>query len=854
MTPRNFNSKLCFLIIIYCLPSIGINKVTAENPLQKSWQCRSNDDGNWQCIELDSEQSKLFKKNIMPKQKKRIIADALGWLSDSDPNNICQGFYYQQPVESNASEEPIIQLQKANYSIGGVVTAEGTVELTQGNQYLSADKAVIKKDSASGALDTIDLSGNVNMRQPGQLAISDSGTANIHNDTAVFNDTYYLIRVRKKPGTLLSATGDQNTKEFENFTGFARGHADEIIQNSKTNYTLKNATYTTAGPYDDDWMLKMDALELDRESGLGTAYNTTLYTQRIPVLYWPYLTFPIDDRRRSGFIYPVFGFNNNSGYYLSTPFYWNIAPQYDLLLTPTIYNHRGVLIDGNFRYLTQTQRGEINGQYMPYDRRAGTHRKAFSIANHGDYGQHWQSYFNYQYVSDKDFYNDFEMDNTGLSTSTLLNREIGGSYKDLNWDINGKFQGYKVADERMLPANRPYWLMPQINAKATYPALLSSVNLNWDNQITYFYKPSVSGQSQMQAQRFYSAPEIKFPIQKSWGFLNSSVTLSEALYTLQNRGVKYPEQHILRSLPIFSVDSGVYLDRSFTFKDHKYTQTLEPRLFYTYIPYRDQSNIPLFDTSLSNFSYASLFTSDLFTGIDRINNANQLAYALETKINSAETGQDLLSAGIGQIVYFADREVSLADKKVLFHDANFSDIAAKLSYRFLPDWQLISDATYNTQNNNVDSQNYQIQYMPDANHIFNISYQNIKNNYATLTPEQIQKDITPDPLSQVAFSALWQLTPHWSVAGLWSYGFTTRHTSNMFAAIQYDSCSWAIRLLAQRHISASSDPNTPSKISGPLNNTYMVQFELKGLGGTTRTSLDRNLAMINGYSDKSRFN
>ena len=144
--------------------------------------------------------------------------------------------------------------------------------------------------------------------------------------------------------------------------------------------------------------------------------------------------------------------------------------------------------------------------------------------------------------------------------------------------------------------------------------------------------------------------------------------------------------------------------------------------------------------------------------------------------------------------------------------------------------------------------------MPDVNHIFNISYQNIKNNYATLTPEQIQKNDSPDPLSQVAFSVLWQLTPHWSVAGLWSYGFTNRHTSNMFAGVQYDSCSWAIRLLAQRHINASSDPNSPATISGPLNNTYVIQFELKGLGGTTRVSLNKNLAMINGYSENSRFN
>ncbi|WP_116963170.1 LPS-assembly protein LptD [Fastidiosibacter lacustris] len=866
------HKKVLPLAIICTLPTMGSSKITIENPLQKSWQCTANGD-TWKCVQTNNNNADLFKKNILPKEKKQIIADALGWLPSTDLNNICGGYYYQYPIIKGPSNEAKINAQQYQYAQSGTITAEGAVEVRKGNQYLSADKAVLTQNEDK-KISNVSLTGNVNLSQPGQLAIGSQGNANITNNTATLDDTYYLIRVRQKPsGSMANLASDEVIEKENNFTGFAHGHADKIIQNSKTNYTLKNATYTTDSPYGNDWILSATTLDLDRESGLGTAYNTLFYAKDIPILYWPYMTFPIDNRRRSGFLYPTAGYNSNSDYYLSTPFYWNTAPNYDLLLTPTIYNHKGVLIGSNFRYLTQTHNGSLDMQYMPHDRIANTDRKALSITDNGQYGRNWSSYFNYQYVGDKDFYNDFDSDNMGLSTQTLLNRQAQLNYNDENWNINAIVQSYDVIDDTIYLANRPYWMMPQINVNVSYPSLLPHMNFEWNNQFTYFYKPGLNNVSQVQGQRYYSAPKLSFPFQKNWGFFIPSITLSETAYSLQSRNAatapnfsqnQYPDQNIIRSLPIINIDTGLYFDHNFSFNQHNYTQTLEPRLFYTYIPYQNQSNIPLFDTSLNNFSYTSLFQTNVFTGIDRINNANQLAYALETSVNHQETGVNVLSAGIGQIIYFANREVSLCSgtnancanpsSKIPFYNTNTSDIAAFFNYRFLPHWQLMTNATYNPQNNNIDLQTYQIQYIPNESHIFNIGYQNIKNNYAALTPEQIQAGSLPDSLSQITFSTIWKLNPHWSITGLWSYAFNSRHTTNMFAGIQYDACSWAIRFLAQRYVNSSSDPNNPSQITGPLTNAFIIQFELKGLGGTSESSLDQRLTMIPGYTPKAGFN
>ena len=857
--------------MLCAMPCIGLNKITIENPLQKSWECSAKGEA-WKCVEINNGNVDLFKKGVLPMEKRKLIAEALGWVPTNRPDNICGGYYYQAPLNKKTSNEATINAQQYQYVSSGAITAEGAVEVTKGNQYLSADKAVLTP-SKGKKIDQIDLTGNVNLSQPGQVVIGSQGQANISRNTATLNDSYYLIHVRQKPGgSMANLTSDEIDKKTDNFTGYAHGHADKVIQNSKTNYTLEKATYATDSSYGNDWMLGATTINLDRKLGIGKAYNTLFYVKNIPILYMPYMTFPIDDRRRTGFLYPTAGYNSTSGYYLSTPFYWNMAPNYDLLLTPAIYNHRGILFGSNFHYLTKTQQGNLDLQYMPHDSFDNIDRKAFSFTDHGYYGSSWSSYVNYQYIGDKNFYNDFDSGKVGLLMQTLLDREASISYNDTHWTFNATLQSYDVIDDMIFLANRPYSTLPQINTKAAYPGLSPHMDFNWDYQFTYFVKSVLNDVSQVEGQRYYNSPKVSFPFQKSWGFFTPSLTLSETVYTLKNRSAKstlnfrqnqYPEQSIARALPIINIDAGLYFDRKFNLNKDSYTQSLEPRLFYTYIPYQNQSNIPLFDTSLIDFSYASIFQTNIFTGIDRINNANQLSYAFETSINDQDTGINVLSAGIGQIVYFVDRKVSLcsgtnadcSNSYMSFHDSTTSDAVAFFNYCFLPHWQLVASGAYNPKNNNFDSQTYQVQYRPNNNHVFNVAYQNIKNNYALLMPDQVSQTIAHDPLSEVTVSSIWQLTPHWTVTGLWSHVFNSRQTTNMFAGLQYEACSWAVRFLVQRYVNSPSDSNTPIQIIGsPLTKAFVVQFELKGLGGSSERSLLKRLTMIPGYTPNGGFN
>lgn len=857
MVPMEFDRRIysffftvyCLPAILYCFPNINTNKIIKHNLLQRSWQCISNNNVAWMCTKLDDEKDNLFKEDLISRKQRNIIAEIINWIPDYKPNNICKGFYYQYPIKSKTVGKSVIELQRANYSINDILVAEGKIKFTQGVQYVSANKAILRKNSIESMFSTIDLSSVINTQQPGRLVtISNFGTASVKNNTSVFYNTFYLIRMRTRAGKLFLVNENQNFKEF---TGFGRGHADVIIQYSKTNYKFKNATYTTIGPYHDNWILKMDKLELDAKSGVGKAYNTTLYTQGIPVLHWPYLTFPVNNHRLGGFLYPSFGFNDHSGYQLCIPFYWSISQKCDLILTPMIYDYQGILINSDFGYLTHNNHGKINIKYIPYHKKTIAYQKSFSITNNSYYGQHWQSYFNCQYINDRKFYESFETNSRELFSSTWLKKKFRINYRNLHWKINGKYQSDRKVGKKIDFPSQTYSVIPKVIIKGIYPKLLSYINFKWVNEITYFYKPSLSAKLQKNGQRFYSEPKINFPIQKGWGYLNFFISLNKTLYVLEYTKVNCFEKHILRSLPILSIEKLLYLDQNFIFKKNSYKQRFWARIFYTYTHYKDQNNIPLFDTSLNTFSYSSLFINDFYRNIDRINSANQLAYRFETRIENTKNEQELVNGAIGQIIYLSNRKVALTDKKALFYDTHFSNIIIRLKYNFLKSWKLQSNFAYNFYNSSINSQIYQVQYMSDAEHIFNVSYENIRKDSIIITPKKAQQHQSIDSLEQISLSVLWKLTPHWSIAALCKYLFNIKYVNNLFAAIQYSSCSWTIRLLAFHYTGNWNNENAFSIISYSSHNTYMIQFELKGIGNTKKTLLNKNLAMINGYNKKN---
>jgi LPS-assembly protein len=848
-------------------------KIPQNNPLKQNWTCSANGD-KWECYEINSRTENLFAADADTANRDEIIAQALGWIVTNNPDNFCGGYYYS-PNESGQpdSHKTKITGGKAQYKIGGNVTIQGGVEVQQGQRLITANQVTLLPNLKTNKIESIESSGDVNLRQPGQLIVSNNVKANIKDNTAELTDTYYLLKVNANPQSKLPKGYTD-----PHFTGYARGQAREITQYNKDQFSLKGATYSTCSPYNHDWQISASEIDIDKAKGWATVYNSTFDVQDIPVLYIPYITFPVNDKRKSGLLFPTAGTISNSIYY-TQPYYFNLAPNYDFLFAPSYYTNRGVMLAGNFRYLTETNEGSIGAEYIPYDEDYGGGRAYFSITDNGQYTKNWSSNLNYSYATDQTFISDFSNNIVGANQA-LLEQTADINYIDDNLYFNASILNFQILDSVLYPVNTPYSTLPQIQFNAEFPTTIQNVSFGIKDQYTFFYRPQVDGQQLVNGQRLYLTPYIAFPFQSSWGYIKPSVAFSQTMYELTNTGqaisqigtpltttgqFAYPDSFVNRSLPILNLSAGLYFDRNFSTETKTYNQTLEPKIFYNYIPYSNQDNIPLFDTSFTNFTYASLFAVNRFTGYDRINNANQLSYALETNINDAESGMNIFSAGVGQMYYFEEQQVTLCNSSGSYtgpggtinnsnciqnenpnYNQTFSSIAGYANYQFIKDWYAVVNMTYAPNNNNVDVQDYSIMFSPDPKHILNLGYQNIVNDYSLITPQNVFEGQGAPTMSLITGSGIWGLTEQISLVGLYSYSFSSSSMINMFAGLQYDECSWAVRFIYQRFIS-SLNTNNPTTLSGNFGNSFIFSFVLKGLGGTSQGSIEGLMETIPGY-------
>ena len=857
----NNRKPLYLLVLGVLLPCFSTAKIPEANPTRQHWHCNAKGD-EWQCYQNEDPAEQLFASEKDGTPREQAVAKALGWVSSNEPENYCGGYYYSPKTKPAPPNKTKVSGGKARYKIGGDISIQGGVEVKQGRQEITAEKVTLKPNPKTKKIETIESKKDVSLRSPGQLVISKSAKANIKENTARLTDTYYLLEVQADP----TGTAPEQYED-PHFTGYGRGRAKEVIQHDKNHYTLKDAYYTTGSPYDHSWKIGSSEIDINRESGWATTYNSLFYVQDVPIMYLPYMTFPINRERKTGVLFPKAG-NINGSYYYKQPVYFNLAPNYDLLFTPGYYTERGLMLEGNFNYMTETNSGTIGAQFMPYDREYGGTRGMIGIIDEGHYGEHWASSLDVSWASDSTFIRDFSNDLFAANQS-LLTQEGSISYLDDHTFFDASLLNYQVLDEVLTPINTPYSTLPQIDLNFEFPNTVPNLSFGIDDQFTYFYKEDLAipdtntHQKRVTGQRMYAAPYIAAPFERSWGHINPNITLSNTLYNLQNNdaisGTDGNSQRAFpdnphRIVPIVNVDAGLNFERDFTYKEESYNQTLEPKLFYTYIPYRDQNDIPLFDTQFTNFTYASLFRKNRFTSIDRINNANQLSYALETNITSNESGTNILSAGVGQMYYMTEQRVTLCNSassgctqnQFPKYGQTLSDVAAYVNYQFLQDWYLHSNISYKPGESHVSLQSYNLQYKSDPRHIFNVGYENILNDYSLITPQEIQDNQAPPELSQVTTSALWGLNESISLVGMWTYSFNFQQTLNVYGGLQYDQCSWAIRAMYQRFIS-NVNANNPKTINGKFTNSFMISFELKGLGSAESGDMQSNLNMIPGY-------
>lgn len=820
------------------------------------------------------------------------IPELLGWVPLPECANICCG-YYKDPLAPYATlalpplqtTEVQIHADESQLQQMGPSLISGDISITQPGRLITANKASINRDPTTNELCSADLTNNLTLREPGKLVVAE----NAHIEFAskawkLCHALYHLVL----GGTNCPLPCNTLTKPLD-----AWGVAESVERKESGIIELKNASYTTCSPICGTWQLSASKIDLNSCVGRGYSYNTRLDVKGIPVFYSPYLSFPIDHRRQTGFLFPSVGQSTRSGSSFTLPFYWNIAPNYDATFTPTYYTERGIQAAGTFRYLTGTSRGHMEGAILPHDSaferfqqqaqqtyslnpslsrllNSSANRRFFSWQDFTTFNSHWSGKIDYNSVSDDYYLEDFNPIN--IIVPNQLPREALLNYADDIWAFTGQIQSYQTLHPVDLAAvQNPYQSFPKLDLHAYLPDQPFGLTYQFDNQLVYFERPKNPQEllDPIHGPRLNIQPSVSWPLTGIGGYFTPTLQLATTFYRVLNQVPGY-NSTIQRFLPIFNIDSGLYFDRNITLFNNVYQQTLEPRIFYLYVPYRNQDSIPIYDTSLVPFNYDTLFLTNRFSGIDRIGDANQITLGLTTRLLDQNTGAEKLHASIGGILYFRNRVVTLcggpnspsvASGGNLCVSSDYllgatsrtektSPIAGQLSYHLNPFWSATSDVVWDTHLKETISADYYMQYRPAENHILNFGYNYIRYGeppvpiFGPIPPNLIASQ-KPDNLSQLSLSFAWPIRDRWNTVGGINYDLTLKQPQSYLYGVQYDSCCWAARFVVGRTLLGLSQNNTPI-----FNNAVYFQWQFKGLGNVGAADPSSLLiGNIPGYQD-----
>lgn len=771
-------------------------------------------------------------------------AELLGWVTG---DNVCGGHFGDPPIPGG--DKPLPPLKTTPVTITATGGAElqyngistlSDVELSQPGRIVTSNQANLVTDQ--GDYKTADFKGRVTIREPGRVTVGKEAQLDLKKQWYRMKDAIYRLFVGN------------------NLSGW--GSASQVTQPPSGITELKNITYSTCPPESRAWSLTAEQLKLNQDTGRGYATNAVLYTHGIPILYTPYLNFPIDNRRQSGFLYPQFGFGSQSGFGLGIPYYWNIAPNMDDTITPYIWAKRGLQLSNQYRYLTQTSVGVFKFSFLPNDaefRRfqqtepkvvkpntpgindlidANPTRSFISWTHQTQFNPDWSAAIDYNRVSD-----DYYLQDIGGVPSVAQNQLLQQSqlnYIGDDFSFLANFQAFQT----LHPVNQPfvsnqYNMLPQLLLSSRLTPKSNTLNYEWRAEIVNFTQTANPGETTTppSGQRFNFMPAVSLPLSNIAGYITPKLGAEITQYSLGDQPVGFPKE-ISRALPIFDIDSGLYFQRNTSYFNHGYTQTLEPRIFYLYVPYHDQRDIPVFDSSLQPFSFNQLFLTNRFAGSDRIGDANQVSLALTTRFLDNDTGDEKFSAGVGMIKYFQERRVTLCQTLTCTEDSPYSvgstsrkspvsPAVGQATYHFNPDWNVTANAAWDPNSGQTQNGTVTFQYSPLPNHIFNLGYNYIRQgDFFTLPSEKTP----PKPgnsrfnLSQPTTSFAWPLNDRWNILGSFSYSLNENHALTYFSGVEYNSCCWAIQVVVARQFSAFDMFGTPQYNTG-----IYVQWAFKGL-------------------------
>ena len=623
---------------------------------------------------------------------------------------------------------------------------------------------------------------------------------------------------------------DINTATFLLHQSELRGEASSLSRVSGSQVVISDGMITTCGPGQNDWSIVASDIELDQAEGFATARHVRLEVLDAPVFYWPYITFPIDDRRKTGFLYPQFGSSSaGSGAYLALPYYLNLAPHYDATLTPQYIQGRGLFTEVEGRYLSRygesvLQLGYIDNDSAFRDENPGENgeRWALDFTTRAAFGGGWSGYGDYSVISDEDYLSDLNR-SLEIDQATHLQRRGGVRYYGANQYFEAYLNGYQTIPDRIADVDKPYAQLPEVIYGGSLEAGWLEANL--ESQYTWFYRDNenLTGLDKANGQRFRAIPELALPMRALWGFSRPSVSLDYTRYELDDYTLG--DAGFDRTVPVFEWDNGLYFDRRSSLFDVPYNQTLEPRLYYAWADAEsDQNHIPDFDTGIRSFRFDQLFRRDRFTGGDRVGDANQLTVALTSRFNDLLTGAERARVSVGQVRYFEDREVDLFGEGA--SDRSRSPLAGELVLNPIDNLELRSSLLWDHETRKTEEGRSQLIF-----HSEDYRY------LATLGHTYSR----PDELEQTDIGTVFPVTDQVSAIGRWVWDSELDRTVGTLAGLEYNNCCWSFQVVHQNYLTDDEE----------LDTRLLFRIELKGLGGSGGAS-DNIADAIYGYDERER--
>ncbi len=688
------------------------------------------------------------------------------------------------------------------------VVADGNVELRKRNSVLQSDRLTYWQEA-----DEMEAEGNVRLSRDGDRVRGPKMRMKMDDSTGFFEQPEYSIR-RIKTGSAATLWTGAEERVTPNLTT-GHGAAARMDFEGEGKYRLTDATYTTCTPAagrDPDWFARTTDLRLDYDDEEGTARNATLYFKGAPILYSPWISFSLNHERKSGLLTPTFGSTSRGGMEYTQPFYWNIAQNMDATIAPRFMAKRGTLWNGEYRYLNPNYSGTMQGQYLPEDKIEKKRRSSYSLSHNQNLGYGFSGSLALNGASDGTYFSDLASGSSVIAQTNLL-RQGTLSYGGAWWSANLLAQSYQtLQDPSLPPVTEPYRRLPQLTLNANRGDLPLGMNFAFSGEHVNFRNPTL-----VQGRRFTLYPQISLPLQTEVLSVTPKIGLHSTRYNLDRQAAGTPDK-LTRSVPIFSVDSGVTFERDFDWQGRNLTQTLEPRLYYLYVPVRDQSQIPVFDSGATGFDFAQIFGENRYGGGDRIGDANQLTAMLTSRLLDPLTGAETLRAAFGQRFYFSTQKVGLPGE-VLRSDRQ-TDFLGSLSGRILPKTYADVGVQYNPRLSRMERLNVGGRYQPEAGQVLNAGYR-----------------YTRDQLGQFDISGQWPVFGGWHAVGRFNYSTKDKRMVESVAGLEYDGGCWIGRVVFQRLATQTQVSNT----------ALFFQLELNGFAKVGSNPLDILRRNVPGY-------